>query len=208
MSPRGNFITVEGLDGAGKSSHLAFIAESARAAGRQVLMTREPGGTPVAETLRNLVLGEDLDPMTETLLMFAARSDHLRRVIRPALEQGITVVCDRFSDATLAYQGGGKGVPVDVLRILIDAVHPGLSPDCTFVFDCSPEVARARLKKSGRLLDRFEIEDIEFFQRVRASYLALARTEPGRVLVIDASLEFHEVRRRLAAALQPVLARG
>jgi len=204
MTLRGKFITVEGLDGAGKSSHLQFIAESARTAGYQVLVTREPGGTPVAEALRNLVLSEDLDPLAETLIMFAARSDHLRRVIRPALEQGVTVVCDRFSDATLAYQGGGKGVPEQVLQHLIDAVHPGLAPDRTFIFDCSPEVARARLEKSGRALDRFEIEGIEFFQRVRSAYLAMGQADPQRMLVIDASLAFDEVRRRLAEVLQPM----
>jgi dTMP kinase len=205
MTTRGKFITVEGLDGAGKSSHLQFIADTARAAGRQVLVTREPGGTPVAEVLRTLVLGEDLDPLTETLLMFAARSDHLRRVIRPALEQGVTVVCDRFSDATLAYQGGGKGVPEHVLQALIATVHPGLAPDRTFVFDCSPEVARVRLEKSGRALDRFETEGLEFFQRVRWTYLTLARAEPRRILVIDASFAFEAVRARLADALQHML---
>ena len=193
-SRRGKFITLEGVDGAGKSTHIPWIAELLRAKGREVVMTREPGGTPLAEKLRALVLAEAMDPVAETLLMFAARADHVQQVIAPALARSAWVVCDRFTDATLAYQGGGKGVPVDLIRRLAQAVHPGLEPDQTLVFDCSYEVSRSRLSASGRALDRFEAEERAFFERVRAAYQKLADAEPGRVSLIDGTKASEEVK--------------
>jgi dTMP kinase len=184
-NPRGRFLTLEGVDGAGKSTHLAWLAERLRAAGREVVVTREPGGTPLAEKLRALVLAEPMAPLPETLLMFAARADHVRHVIAPALARGAWVVCDRFTDATLAYQGAGKGVPLAQIRELALAAHPGLAPDRTLVFDCPYEVSRGRLGASGRVLDRFESEDRAFFDRVRAAYRELAVSEPARVRLID-----------------------
>ena len=194
----GRFITLEGVDGAGKSTHIPWIAERLRAgggtAGREVIVTREPGGTPLAEKLRALVLAEAMDPVAETLLMFAARADHVQEVIAPALARGAWVVCDRFTDATLAYQGGGKGVSLDLIRRLAQAVHPGLEPDQTLVFDCSFEVSRSRLSASGRALDRFETEQRAFFDRVRAAYRKLAGAEPDRVVMIDGSKAPEQVK--------------
>ena len=184
---RGRFITLEGVDGAGKSTHIPWIAEQLRQSGREVVVTREPGGTPLAEKLRALVLAEPMDPLPETLLMFAARADHVQHVIQPALSRGAWVVCDRFTDATAAYQGGGKGVSVDLIRRLSQATHPGLMPDQTLVFDCPYEVSRSRLGASGRALDRFEAEQRDFFERVRKAYQDLAKAEPGRVRIIDGS---------------------
>jgi dTMP kinase len=183
----GKFITLEGVDGAGKSTHVPWIAERLRASGAEVIVTREPGGTRFAEMMRALVLAESMDALAETLLMFAARSDHVKKVIAPALARGATVVCDRFTDATLAYQGGGKGVPEALIRQLAQAAHPGLAPDLTLVFDCPYEVARSRLEGTGRVLDRFESEGRAFFDRVREAYRGLAKQEPGRVRLIDAS---------------------
>jgi dTMP kinase len=191
---RGKFVTLEGVDGAGKSTHISWIAERLGKGGREVVVTREPGGTPLAEKLRALVLAEPMDPLSETLLMFAARADHVHKVIRPALERGAWVVCDRFTDATLAYQGAGKGVPADRIRQLAQAVHPGLLPDQTLVFDCPYEVSRSRLSNSGRDLDRFEAEERAFFERVRAAYRDLARAEPRRVCIIDGSKVPREVK--------------
>ncbi len=209
MSGRGKLITVEGVDGAGKSSHLEFIADSLRmrleapggAAPHHVIVTREPGGTDLAERLRRAILEEAMAPLAETLLMFAARCDHVERVIRPALDAGHWVVCDRFTDATFAYQGAGKGVPDEFIRRLSEAAHPGLQPDRTVVFDCSYEVARKRLAATGRALDRFEQEDRGFFERVRAAYLAIAKAQPQRVRIIDASLDQAAVRKALEREL-------
>ena len=203
--PRGRFITLEGVDGAGKSSHIAWIAERLRAAGsaggREIVVTREPGGTPLAEKLRALVLSEPMDPLAETLLMFAARADHVHKVIAPALLRGAWVVCDRFTDATLAYQGAGKGVSVERIRQLAQSTHPGLSPDQTLLFDCPYEVSRSRLSNSGRDLDRFESEERAFFERVRAAYQARAGAEPGRVHLIDGSRGPDEVKAEIEKIL-------
>lgn len=199
VSRRGRFVTLEGVDGAGKSSLVSWIAERLREAGRgakrEVVVTREPGGTALAERLRSLVLEEAMDPFSETLLMFAARADHVRRRILPDLERGAWVVCDRFSDATFAYQGGGKGVPQELIRSLAGRAHPGLSPDLTLVFDCSYEVSRSRLAESGRALDRFESEAREFFDRVRAAYRELAAAEPSRIRIVDASGSLELVKK-------------
>ena len=197
----GRFITLEGVDGAGKSTHIPWIAERLRAGGREVVLTREPGGTPLAEKLRALVLAEPMDPLAETLLMFAARADHVRKVIAPALARGAWVVCDRFTDATLAYQGAGKGVAADRILHLAQAVHPGLSPDQTLVFDCPYEVSRSRLSNSGRELDRFEVEERAFFDRVRAAYRQLAETEPGRVRLLDGA----QVPDKVKVEIQKIL---
>ena len=201
MSARGRFITLEGVDGAGKSSHIQFIADTVAVGGRHVILSREPGGTDLAERLRKTILEEPMEALAETLLIFAARADHVRRVIAPALEAGSWVVCDRFSDATAAYQGAGKGVPMDFLRRLGEAAHPGLRPDRTLLFDCAYEVARRRLADSGKLLDRFEREDAAFFERVRNAYLELARNEPARIRVIDAAKDHASIRKSLAQQL-------
>jgi len=197
MASRGKLITVEGVDGAGKSTHIPYIAERLRGRAARILVTREPGGTGLAERLRQLLLSEPMDPIAETLLMFAARADHVGRVIAPALVEGNWVLCDRFTEATFAYQGGGKGVAQDLIRRLAEATHPGLAPDRTLVFDCPYEVARERLDRTGKTLDRFESEGRDFFERVRGSYLAQAAAEPGRVRVIDASLALEKVHRLL-----------
>jgi dTMP kinase len=201
MSRRGRFITVEGVDGAGKSTHLQFIADSL-SPGRHVIVTREPGGTDLAEQLRRAILGEPLGAVAETLLIFAARADHVARVIQPALEAGSWVVCDRFSDATFAYQGAGKGVSTDLIEALCRASHPGLQPDRTLLFDCSYEVASRRLAASGKTLDRFEREDRAFFERVRAGYAARARAEPARIRLVDASLEVPAIRKAIEKELR------
>jgi dTMP kinase len=191
---RGRFVTLEGVDGAGKSSHVAWIAGRLRAAGRAVQVTREPGGTPLAERLRELVLREPMDPIAETMLLFAARADHVRREIEPALGRGTWVLCDRFTDATFAYQGGGKRVANELIAHLAQVSHDGLMPDRTLVFDCPYEVSQARLSRAARVPDRFEREDREFFERVRQAYLALARTDPERIRVIDASGSPDEIK--------------
>jgi dTMP kinase len=192
---RGKFLTLEGVDGAGKSTHQNFIADFVAARAPHVIVTREPGGTALAERLREAILATPMAPEVETLLIYAARADHVARVIRPALDAGTWVVCDRFSDATLAYQGAGKGVPADLIERLAAAAHPGLMPDRTLVFDCSYEISRKRLE--GKPLDRFEREDRAFFERVRTAYLERARAEPARVRVIDASAAVPEIRKAL-----------
>jgi len=196
------FITLEGVDGAGKSSHIEFIADAVRTKGMHVIVTREPGGTDLAERLRRTILGEPMTPIVETLLVFAARADHVARVIRPALESGTVVICDRFTDATAAYQGAGNGVSRELIDRLAEVAHPGLKPNRTLIFDCPYEVARERLGKTGRALDRFEREDRAFFDRVRNTYLAIAKAEPDRVRVIDASREHAAVRDQIKTALQ------
>ena len=194
---RGKFLTVEGVDGAGKSTHLQFIADFVASRGHHAIVTREPGGTDLAERLREQILTQAMTPEIETLLIYAARADHVGRVIRPGLEAGSWVICDRFSDATAAYQGAGKGVPMQLIGTLAAIAHPGLAPDRTLVFDCPYETAAKRLATSGKKLDRFEREDRAFFERVRAAYLARAKAEPGRVRVIDATLPVAEIRKTL-----------
>jgi dTMP kinase len=189
MTP-GHFITFEGIDGAGKSTHIAPLAERLRAAGRTVLTTREPGGTPLAERLRELTLHAGMDALTEALLMFAARRDHIRAVIRPALAAGAVVLCDRFTDATFAYQGGGRGVAWDDLARLEQLVLTGdagapLQPALTRWFDLPPPTAAARLA-GVRLPDRFEAQPVAFFEAVRAAYARRLREASGRIVRIDA----------------------
>jgi len=192
---RGRFLTLEGVDGAGKSTHVAWIAERLRARGHAVLVTREPGGTPLAERLPELVLTQPMDPIAETMLLFAARADHVQRVIDPALRSGTWVLCDRFTDATFAYQGGGKGVAAELIAHLAQVSHDGLLPDRTLVFDCPYEVSRERLKQTGRVPDRFERENREFFERVRQEYLGLARSNPERIRLVDASRSLEDIKK-------------
>jgi dTMP kinase len=196
------FLTLEGVDGAGKSTHIEFIADAIRTKGAHVIVTREPGGTDLAERLRQAILAEPMPAVLETLLVFAARADHVARVIKPALAAGSFVICDRFTDATVAYQGAGHGVSAELIASLAKAAHPGLRPDRTLIFDCPYEVASARLAKAGRTLDRFEREDRAFFERVRAAYLAIAKAESERIRLIDAARDAHAVRLQVDAALK------
>jgi dTMP kinase len=192
---RDKFITLEGMDGAGKSSHVAWIAEWLRVRGHRVKVTREPGGTPLGEQLRTLVLGESMDLRTETLLVFAARQEHLVKCIRPALESGEWVLSDRFTDATYAYQGGGRGLPRGDLEGLEHWVQGNFRPDATLYFDLPVEVARARLAGMDAAPDRFEREDSGFFERVRSAYLERARQDPERIHVVDAARALDEVKK-------------
>lgn len=198
---RGKLITFEGVDGAGKSTHVEWFANELRSAGHGVVVTREPGGSPLGEKLRELVLHEPMDAVTETLLVFTARDDHLKKRIQPALDAGTWVVCDRFTDATVAYQGGGKGVAPGLIEAMRKIVHPGLQPDCTLIFDCAFEVSQERMQRSGRALDRFEREGRAFFERVRAAYLAVAKADPGRVRVIDSTHSLDAIRTELRGIL-------
>lgn len=199
MTTRGKFLTLEGVDGAGKSTHQQFVADFVAQRAPHVIMTREPGGTDLAERLREAILREAMTPLVETLLILAARADHVARVIEPALQAGTWVVCDRFSDATLAYQGAGKGVSAELIERLSAAAHPGLAPDRTLVFDCPYEVSRERLQ--GKTLDRFESEAREFFDRVRQAYLDRSRAEPDRVRVIDATPAMPQIRKAIERSL-------
>ena len=191
------FITLEGVDGAGKTTHLDWIAGRIEAAGRRVLVTREPGGTPLGEELRKLLLAQPMHLETETLLMFAARREHLQRVILPALAAGTWVLCDRFTDATYAYQGGGRGLEPDRIEILEQWVHQGLQPDLTLVFDLSVEEARRRRLAATAAPDRFEQEGLDFFARVRSVYVARAARYPERIRLIDASRTVEDIRKLL-----------
>jgi dTMP kinase len=196
----GRFITLEGIDGAGKSSHLAALADALRTGGTEVVLTREPGGTPLAETLRDLVLHQGMDALTEALLVFAARRDHLCRVIEPALARGATVLCDRFTDATFAYQGGGRGFDLAVLQALEGWVQQGRQPDLTLWFDLPPADAAAR-RAAVRAPDRFEQQDEAFFERVRAGYAARAAADPARFVRLDAAAPRPAVWAQILATL-------
>ena len=195
---RGKFITLEGIDGAGKSTHLRWITRFLRGRGIRLKVTREPGGTATGEKLRQLVLkgGQRLHPETETLLMFAARREHLERVILPALRRGEWVLCDRFTDATYAYQSGGSRVAWDKIRILERWVQQGLQPDLTILFDVSPAVGRRRAGKKRRP-DRFEREQEGYYRRVRAAYLKRAARGAGRIRVVDAGGTLADVKNKL-----------
>ena len=203
---RGLFITLEGGEGAGKSTSLEYIRAYLEKSDRRVIVTREPGGTPLGEKLRELLLhGQDaLQVDTELLLMFAARSEHLANVIRPALAEGACVLCDRFTDATYAYQGGGRGVPDARIRILEDWVQHGLHPDLTLLLDIPVEQGLNRASQRSAP-DRFEREKTEFFQRVRQYYLTAAANEPNRIRMIDASRGIPEVQDQLHRALETLL---
>lgn len=194
---RGKFITLEGLDGAGKSTHLAHLVDLLRKQGRTVVQTREPGGTPLGEKLRALLLADPMHLETEALLMFAARREHIAQVIEPALARGDWVVCDRFTDASFAYQGGGRGLALEKLEILERWVQDGLTPDLTLLFDVPTEVALGRVQGMGRELDRFEQEKHDFFERVRAAYLARARKDERRIRLIDGSKSIPDIHKLL-----------
>ena len=202
---RGRFITLEGVDGAGKSTHIAWLTDAVRAHGVSVVSTREPGGTPLGEQLRALVLTEPMALETETLLMFAARSEHVRTVIQPAIEAGEWVVCDRFTDATYAYQGGGRKLGASRIATLEQWVHPAFQPDRTWLFDVPLEVARARLA-DAREPDRFEREGAAFFERTRAAYHARAAADPERFRIIDGTQSIAAIREQLEASLAEMMA--
>jgi dTMP kinase len=197
---RGKFITLEGIDGAGKSSHLEFVCEQVRAKGYEPVLTREPGGTPAGELVRELVLHAAMNARAEALLMFAARAEHVAAVIEPALAAGRWVVCDRFSDATYAYQCGGRGLPREFVVGLERIVHPGLQPDATFLFDLDPAIAFGRQRAQSRQPDKFESEKADFFRRVREAYLERAREHSRRFHLIDATGDLKQVRDRIEVA--------
>jgi dTMP kinase len=197
----GRFISFEGIDGAGKSTHIQAVADWFRLRGADVQLSREPGGTPLAEALRALVLKEPMGPLTELLLMFAGRRDHVETVIQPALAAGRTLLCDRFTDASFAYQGGGRGLPLNVLDQLADWVQEGTEPELTLWFDLPAEQAAAR-RASAREADRIEQLDLDFFERVRAGYAARAAQAPQRVVRIDATGTVAQVGAAVLAVLE------
>lgn len=200
---KGKFITVEGIEGVGKTTNIDFIHQQLQAAGRDVVLTREPGGTPLAEAIRGLLLDPaytGMDSTCELQLMFAARAEHLAKVVWPALEQGQWVLCDRFTDATYAYQGGGRGIDSGVIARLEELVQGDFRPDLTLLLDVPVEIGLARAGKRGAL-DRFEQEKVAFFERVRNAYLEMAQRSPDRYRVIDASLPLNDVQNQIAAIL-------
>jgi dTMP kinase len=199
-SAAGRFISFEGIDGAGKSSHVEALAQWLRERGAEVVLTREPGGTPLAESLRTLFLHQPMDALTEALLVFAARRDHLSQCIAPALARGAVVLCDRFTDATFAYQGAGRGFDPAVLSSLEGWVQEGRQPDLTLWFDLPPAEA-ARRRSAARAADRLEREDEAFFTRVREGYAARAAADPARFARIDAAQSLEAVRADALAAL-------
>ncbi|MFV0370162.1 MAG: dTMP kinase [Azonexus sp.] len=199
---RGKFITFEGIDGAGKSSHVNWLAETLRQRGLTVQVTREPGGTPLGEKLRELLLNEPMHLETETLLMFAARREHIARMIEPALARGEWVVCDRFSDATWAYQGGGRGLDKAKFLTLEHWVLEHLQPDLTLLFDLPLEIARERIVLANRSLDRFEQERADFHERVRQAYLDRAQHFPQRVRVINADQALPSIQKTLEEVIK------
>ncbi|HPU51828.1 MAG TPA: dTMP kinase [Burkholderiaceae bacterium] len=200
-SPKGLFITFEGIDGAGKSSHLEWFAERLRTFGREVIVTREPGGTPLAEVLRDLVLNQPMDPQTELLLVFAARNEHLAGLIRPAIARGAVVLCDRFTDSTYAYQGGGRGLSLKLIETLERQVHGDLQPDRTYLFDL-PAALAAQRRAAARAADRFEAEDVAFFERVRMAYRRRAGLSEARFEVIPGEQTIGQVRELLEVSLK------
>ncbi|MCO5398759.1 dTMP kinase [Ralstonia soli] len=196
----GKFITFEGIDGAGKSTHIAWFAQQLQARlapqGKKVVVTREPGGTPLGERLREVLLHERMHLETEALLMFASRREHIAEVIQPALDAGDWVISDRFTDATFAYQGGGRGLGLDRLEALERWVQQGLQPTKTILFDLAPEIAAARLA-DARTPDKFEAESAQFFLRTRAEYLRRAAAEPGRFVVLNANRDRADIQKDL-----------
>ncbi|MBX6421023.1 MAG: dTMP kinase [Nevskia sp.] len=207
MNKRGLFVVLEGGEGAGKSTHARRLRDWLAARGRSVVLTREPGGTPLAEAVRGLILRdwpEGMDAATEALLMFAARAAHLHGLIRPALEAGKDVICDRFVDASYAYQGAGRGLPAERIAALERFTLQGLQPDRVLVLDLAPELGLARAKTRG-VENRFETESLEFMRRVRAAYLERARRDPRRYVIVDASQPLQAVAAELQAAVEACL---
>lgn len=203
MTERGRFVTFEGIDGAGKSSHIEWFADLLRKQGRKVSVTREPGGTELAESIREWLLNRPMSMRTEALLAFAARQDHLERVIRPALDSGVWVVCDRFTDSTVAYQGGGRGIPLSDIETLERWVHPDLQPDRTYLFDLDPTIAAER-RRAARAADRFEAETQAFFVRVRDAYLARAAGSGARFRVVDSTKSIEDIQKLLEVNISSI----
>ncbi len=201
---RGRFITLEGVDGAGKSTHIGRIRQVLEARGLEVRLTREPGGTELGERLRDLLLHRQMALSTETLLIFAARAEHIEQVIRPALRAGTWVLCDRFTDSTYAYQGNARGLGMAAVATLEQWVQGDLQPDLTLLFDLPVEVSLARRKQASLELDRFEQEDHDFFQRVREGYRARALADPERMRVIDAALTPEEVGKAVEKIIESI----
>ncbi|MDB1144737.1 MAG: dTMP kinase [Alcaligenaceae bacterium] len=197
------FVTLEGVDGAGKSSHIQFLVDYFNQLGHEVVLTREPGGPDLSEKLRDLLLHEPMSVDTEVLLMFAARQENIRACIEPALQEGKTVICDRFTDSTFAYQGGGRGYPMERLEILADWVHQGLQPDLTILFDLPLNVAKARLSNHTRAgtTDRFEQAGDVFFTKVREMYLSLVKKYPTRFLLVDSTQSIVDIQAKLKVHL-------
>lgn len=200
----GKFITFEGIDGAGKSTHIESVRALLAARGKTIVMTREPGGTELGEAIRGLFLGRTMSPASEALLVFAARREHLERVVWPALERDDWVLCDRFTDATFAYQGGGREMGFDRIQALADWVHPGFGPDLTLLFDLPPDAAHDRVAHRGQL-DRIESEVSDFHVRVRDAYLHRAAAEPERVKVLSSDQSKETVRARVLACVMQLL---
>ncbi len=198
---KNHFITFEGIDGAGKSTHLDVLARALQAQQASFICTREPGGTPLAEELRKLVLKEPMNALTEALLMFGARADHVEHVIKPALARGQTVLCDRFTDASFAYQGHGHGLDMQVLTQLETWVQGSLQPDLTLWFDIEPELAAQR-RAAARAADRFEQQDLDFFKRVRAGYESRMQIAPQRMVRINANAQPEQVCAQVQDTLQ------
>lgn len=200
----GLFITLEGIEGAGKSTQVSFIADLLKEAGKDVVITREPGSTELGDQIRNILLMQktlSISGNAELLLMFAARAQHLEQVIRPALNAGKTVLCDRFTDSTFAYQGGGRGIDPEKISKLVELVHPDLQPDITLLFDLPVETGLARARSTGTA-DRFESETINFFQLVRNAYLTMAKAEPGRIKIINAESDVNVVRELIKKTMK------
>lgn len=202
---RGKFITLEGIDGAGKSTHHAWLVGFLKHQGKDVVATREPGGTPLGEKLRSLLLSEPMHLETEALLMFAARREHLDKLILPALAAGKWVVSDRFADASYAYQGGGRGLTNEKILVLENWVQSGFRPDLTFIFDLPTEIACLRLANAGNAPDRFEKETQAFFERTKQAYLKRAKAEPGRIKVVDATESISDIQKILEETIVTIL---
>lgn len=204
MNQLGKFITLEGVDGAGKTSHIEFIKEYLTNLKFDFIMTREPGGTELGERLREILLHDEMTPKTETILMFAARNEHIEKVIRPGLTSGAIVISDRFTDASYAYQSGGKGVEDEAIDVLKDLVQKNLQPDLTFLFDLPVEVSIKRLKKT-RKLDKFEKEEKDFHENVRKKYLMIAKNNPKRFSVLNSEKSIDEIQSQIKIKLDELL---
>jgi dTMP kinase len=201
---KGLFVTLEGIEGAGKSTHIAFIAELLKVAGKDVVITREPGSTELGEQIRNILLMQKdlaISGTAELLLMFAARAQHLDQVIRPALNAGKTVLCDRFTDSTYAYQGGGRGIEQEKINKLVELVHPDLQPDMTLLFDLPVTTGLARVQSEGEV-DRFESETNAFFESIRITYLGIAEAEPDRMKIINADNDVSTVQQMIKKIME------
>ena len=206
-SNTGLFITFEGVEGAGKTTNIEFIAEQIKKTGQDIVLTREPGGTKIGEAVREILLSKDLPEMhhdTELLLMFAARAEHVQRVILPALKEGKWVLCDRFTDASYAYQGGGRGIDIARIAALENWVQDDLRPNMTFLFDLDADTGMARVRSRGET-DRFEQQHIDFFNKVRDQYLAMAQAAPNRYRIINAQYDLETVQKQITAILADLM---